>query len=280
MRGDPVFSSAAESDLDVLWPAVSAAHLFPNRAAFADFHGKNPWRVQFAKDGTAAIVEPWREHLDILAIRGLWVNSRRFVESIGALRELASGKGFGRLLSPLIAHEARGPYERAGLRPLEPLVSFRAQAGLLAGLPVTVPTGVTLRPAHHEDLAAIARIDDACFEPFWAYEPARLAEMLSSDIASVARLEGEVIGYTLSTVERGSGTLGRIAVAPGHRGSGIGYALLADAARALAAAGAQSVSLCTQQANTTARALYERAGMRLIPGKLIFLMGDTGSGGR
>lgn len=274
------FRQADATDLDVLWPAVSAAHLFADYAAFSEFHARDPWRVRFAPDGTAAILEPWRENLDILAIRGLWVSSRRFVESVLALGEVAARQGFGRLLSPLIAHEARGPYERAGLRSLEPLVSFRATAVALAGIPDRVPAGVILRRGVIDDLGAILRIDAACFDPFWAYGQTRLAGMLGTDLVSVAELDGQVIGYTLSTVERGSGTLGRIAVAPEHGGLGAGYALLADSAHTMAEAGAHSVSLCTQQANVTAQALYIRVGMRRIPGKLVFLMGDTGSGGR
>lgn len=280
MTDHPTFGQAGSSDLDVLWPAVSAAHLFIDRAAFQDFYARDPWRVRLTPDGTAAILEPWRDNLDILAVRGLWVSSRRFVESVRALGEVAARQGFGRLLSPLVAHEARGPYERAGLRSLEPLVSFRATADALAGIPDRIPAGVRLRPGVVDDLGAIVRIDAACFDPFWAYGETRLAGMLGTDLASVAELDGRVIGYTLATVERGSGTLGRIAVAPEHRGLGAGYALLADSARTMAEAGAHSVSLCTQQANATAQALYIRAGMRRIPGRLVFLLGDTGSGGR
>ncbi|MHB9002595.1 MAG: GNAT family N-acetyltransferase, partial [Coriobacteriia bacterium] len=89
-----------------------------------------------------------------------------------------------------------------------------------------------------------------------------------------------VIGYTLSTVERGSGTLGRIAVTPGHRGTGVAYALLIESVREMTEAGAHTVGLCTQQSNAAAQALYARVGMRQVPGRLLFLIGDADSGGR
>ncbi|PKQ29691.1 MAG: hypothetical protein CVT60_04095 [Actinobacteria bacterium HGW-Actinobacteria-10] len=280
MSRDPTLRAATRPDLRVLWPAVSAARLFPDPHAFERSWERDSWRVRLAANGTAAVVEPWRDHLDILAIRGLWASGSGFSGALAELRELAASRGFDSLLSPLIAYEARGPYERAGMRLLEPLVSFRAPAEKLVGMPYALPSDTVVRTARPDDLDAIIRVDAECFEPFWAYGPERLAELLATDIAQVAALKGVVIGYTLSTVDRGSGTLGRIAIAPGHRGSGIGHALLLGSARVLAAAGAHSVSLCTQQANVAAHALYAGAGMRRLPGKLVFLMGDTGSGGR
>ncbi|MHB9004470.1 MAG: hypothetical protein ACYC6C_10480, partial [Coriobacteriia bacterium] len=190
MSRDSTLQPATNSDLEVLWPAVSVAHLFPDRAAFEREWECDPWRVRLSADGTAAVVERWRDHMDVLAIRGLWVSSKRFDAALQELRRLAASQGYASLLSPLITHEARAGYERAGMRPLEPLVSFRASVEKLACAPDRLPTGVTVRHARAEDLEAVSRIDTESFEPFWAYGTTRLGAMLGTDIAQVAEFGG------------------------------------------------------------------------------------------
>jgi predicted GNAT family N-acyltransferase len=74
----------------------------------------------------------------------------------------------------------------------------------------------------------------------------------------VVALEGErVVGTCRVLVGDGIGRLGRMAVEPELRGTGIGTALLEEAHRQSAAAGAERVRLHAQVA---ARSLYERAG--------------------
>jgi predicted GNAT family N-acyltransferase len=73
----------------------------------------------------------------------------------------------------------------------------------------------------------------------------------------VAIRAGEVLGTCRVLVEDGVGRLGRMAVEPEERGRGIGAALLIEAERAAAAAGARRMRL---HAQTGARSLYARAG--------------------
>lgn len=269
------FRAALSPELDVLWPAARAAHVFPGRDEFERFHAEEPWRVRVGDKGSAAILERWREHLDILAMRAIWASSGSLVDAIADLRTLAGDRGFSRLLSPLVVQEARGPYLRAGFEQIERLVAYRVPASDVADRAPAAPEGVRLRVAEARDLAAIDEIDRGCFEPFWAYGPGRLSALLATEIVTVAESSDGVIGYTLSTIERGSGTLGRIAVSADHRGRGIGSALLGGSMRALVRSGAGSIGLCAREANTTARAMYRAAGMRELPGKLVFLSGET-----
>lgn len=74
----------------------------------------------------------------------------------------------------------------------------------------------------------------------------------------VVALEGErVVGTCRVLVEDGVGRLGRMAVEPELRGAGMGAALLEEAHRQSAAAGAERMRLHAQLA---ARNLYDRAG--------------------
>ena len=280
MTIDRVLAPAASSDLDALWPAVRAAHIFPDRAAFDDFYVQGPWRVLLGSRGAAAVVERWRDHLDILAIRGVWASSRDLPGTLSDLRSLAGRHGYAQMLSPLVSLEGTRVYERAGLHALERLVAYRASADVVSRMNPGAQSDAALRIGCADDLPAIDAIDRACFAPFWAYGPVRIAEALAAQQIAVAELAGQVIGYTLSTVERGSGTLGRIAVLEAHRRRGVGAALLVRSAMALVDAGAGAVSLCTQEANATARSLYTRFGMREVPGKLLFLIGDVQDEGR
>ena len=82
----------------------------------------------------------------------------------------------------------------------------------------------------------------------------------------MAESGGEVVGYTLCTVRRGEGSLGRLAVRPELQGQGIGAVLLEDAVAYLERAGADRVTLCTQAENVRSRRLYAHAGFREVPG--------------
>ena len=73
----------------------------------------------------------------------------------------------------------------------------------------------------------------------------------------VAVRDGQLIGTCRVIVEDAVGRLGRMAVEPELRGQGIGAAILDEAERASAAAGAGRMRL---HAQLQARSLYERAG--------------------
>ena len=71
-------------------------------------------------------------------------------------------------------------------------------------------------------------------------------------------LDGErVVGTCRVLLENGVARLGRMAVEPGHRGRGIGTALLAHADHTMRDAGAERIRL---HAQTESRGVYDRAG--------------------
>ena len=69
--------------------------------------------------------------------------------------------------------------------------------------------------------------------------------------------EGRVVGTCRLLLDQGTAKLGRMAVAPSHRGRGLAGALLAEAD---VQAGRRAATRIALAAQLTARALYERAG--------------------
>lgn len=265
---------ATAAELDPVWPAVRAAHIFADRAAFLKHHAEAPWRVRVSATGAAAVLERWRDDSDILAIRGLWCARRAIPELLDDLARTARSQGFERLLSPLVSEDMADEYlKRMSIS--QRLVSLRADRRAAESMHADAPAGVTLRRSSAGDIEALDRIDRACFDGFWAYGAARIGHYIAEERVCVAESEGVPIGYTLCTVERGSGTLGRLAVDPGHRRRGVGALLVADAVRAMRADDAASVTLCTQRENSGARALYRAMGFRELAGELALLLADV-----
>jgi ribosomal-protein-alanine N-acetyltransferase len=120
---------------------------------------------------------------------------------------------------------------------------------------------VNLRPATLDDLAAIQEIDHTAFVPVWqnsiecleyAYRQAALA--------TVAELDGQLIGYQISTPSHLGGHLARLAVLPAFQGQGVGYALLGDLLNQFMRRGARQVTVNTQFDNRISQTLYHKAG--------------------
>ncbi len=267
---------ASDVDAGRMWPVVRKAHLFDTVARYEEFRAEGPWRIQVSGNGEAAVLERWRDHLDVLAIKGMWCTADRMPVLIDELTDVAAGQGFGRLLSPLVSADVAPAYEAGGMRPFEHIVVLRRDriAGDVASMPA--PAGTCIRPATPLDLDALLDLDATCFDEFWRYDVAKVQRHFAEDRLMVAEKDGVVIGYTLATVIRESATLGRLAVSPACRGQGIGAALLSDALGYFARAGADSVTLCTQEGNSVSRRLYFSAGMRELPARLLFLIRDVG----
>lgn len=267
--------AATGLETERLWPVVKAAHLYPDRAAFLAARDAAPWRVRIDSMDRAAVLERWRPHLEIMAIKGVWAPARDLQGVVEGLAAVARAQHLSQIMSPLISENVAGPYVRAGMAPHAPIVALRIEGRQAAAASATAPAGIRIRPAVAADLPGLVAADGACFEPFWAYDPERLANALNGERVVIAESENGVIGYTLCTVERGSGTLGRLGVVPQARGEGVGAALLAEALRHMARSGAGTISLCTQEENAASRSLYTRLGLRELPGRLLLLLGDA-----
>jgi len=152
---------------------------------------------------------------------------------------------------------------------VEALVAYAAAASWKVQVS---PEGMTLREGSRDSIAAVLAVDHACFEPLWAYDRRLLAGYLEADrFVEACATDGELVGFTLTGVEAGQGSLGRLAVAPALRRQGLGTILVEDAIRALAWQGVGYVTLTTQVENAAARALYASCGFYELPGTLVAL---------
>jgi ribosomal protein S18 acetylase RimI-like enzyme len=266
---------ARDDEVERLWPAVSAARLFATPGDFERFRAAGPWRVLIDEQGRAAVLERWREHLDILGMKGVWCAEKDLASVIDDVGSIAREHSLGRIMSPLIADDMSGPYRAAGMEVHESIVALRADARSLPQVSPEVPEGYRLLLADPGDEDALRLVDEACFPPFWRYGSAAIARMPDEGRVLKATRSEQVIGYTWCTMDRGIGTLGRLAVLPDHRREGVGGAMLSDALGYLARNGADVVSLCTQEDNAASRALYRRVGLRELPGRLVFLVSEV-----
>jgi ribosomal protein S18 acetylase RimI-like enzyme len=146
---------------------------------------------------------------------------------------------------------------------------------------------IVIRPARSADTPTLGRLGTMLVRLHYEFDPRRFmaprpgmesgyGSFLASQITSrdalvlVAERDGEVIGYTYSTVEgpdwmslRGAaGVLQDIIVDPAHRGNGAGKLLLTSTLAALKERGAPRVVLETAYANEPAQRLFEGAGFR------------------
>jgi len=100
----------------------------------------------------------------------------------------------------------------------------------IKGLPEDAPEkSILVRPLNYDDLEEVERIDRESFSPIWVNSRSYLEiAFRQSLIATVAQIDGEVVGYQISTSSPVGGHLARLAVAPTLQGHGIGYAILFD----------------------------------------------------
>lgn len=274
----PAPRQATEIEARELWPAVRADRLFDTADQFAEYCSAAPWCIRVSDRGEAAVLGIWREHLDVLAMRGVWCSSHRLSAFTDDARDMASGRGFGRVLSPLLPIALLGPYRKQGMCVGQRITPIQGHPrGVLHADP---PIGVRMRAGRSADLESLAELDAQCFDGFWRYGVAELRDLFAHERLMVAETdEGQLIGYTLATANRGAATLGRLAVSPAVRRSGLGRALVYEVAQWADDAGAHTISLCTQEENTAARGLYAAVGLTEVSEPYGFAIGDVAGKG-
>lgn len=121
------------------------------------------------------------------------------------------------------------------------------------------PPDLQVRPATPADVDLILAVDHAAFTPLWWYSHKILNRALNlAHSLDVALVEGEFVGYQLSTLRHGRGHIVRLAVHPHWQRRGIGGRLLSGALRALDGDRAESVTVNTQVNNQASLRLYQR----------------------
>jgi len=126
------------------------------------------------------------------------------------------------------------------------------------------PTGVVVRPMSLDDIGAVEAVDAVAFAPLWRNSRASLELAYRQAIlASVAVMDGQIVGYQISTATPVGGHLARLAVLPHLQGQGIGSQLLNDLLQQFKRRNAQKITVNTQRDNGASLRLYQKAGFYL-----------------
>jgi ribosomal protein S18 acetylase RimI-like enzyme len=121
--------------------------------------------------------------------------------------------------------------------------------------------GLDIRPVRVEDIPYLAQIEEAAFTPLWRHSASGLAAARRQAVSfDVALLQGELVGFQLSTSAEGVAHLARLTIAPSVQQQGVGSALLAHAIQGYERRHLHSVSLNTQVDNVVSQRLYEKFG--------------------
>ncbi len=125
-------------------------------------------------------------------------------------------------------------------------------------------SSVKLRPATSADVAALTVVDNAAFAAPWQYSKNVIQQaMYHASLITVAELDGEIVGYQLSSGGRSGGHLARLAVLPRLQGRGIGRALVAHVVEYFEKRGAPLITVNTQRDNASSLAVYRAFGFDL-----------------
>ena len=120
---------------------------------------------------------------------------------------------------------------------------------------------IHIRIMQKADLETVKKIDHASFEPLWRNSLDGIQHSFDqSAYATVAVLNGKVVGYQICTQSPFSAHLARLAVLPGNQRKGIGYALVYDLIEYFTANKIYQISVNTQNNNFSSLSLYEKIG--------------------
>jgi ribosomal-protein-alanine N-acetyltransferase len=129
--------------------------------------------------------------------------------------------------------------------------------------PLKSPTMFKIRKMEQEDIPGVALIDCAAFDLLWQNSPAALVKAFSQAAhATVVDINGEIVGYQITTRNPFSGHLARLAVLPKLQRNGIGSALIIDMLHQLTRMGVRTISVNTQSDNFESLALYRKHGFK------------------
>jgi [ribosomal protein S18]-alanine N-acetyltransferase len=140
------------------------------------------------------------------------------------------------------------------------VVTLRRQGN---DLPEPVITPVEIHPLELDNLEPAILVDHTAFAPPWQLDTNDLYQAVRlSDSATIAALNGEVIGYQVSTRYRETGHLARLAVMPQQQGKGVGGALLRHMIESFLRKRVFTVTVNTQLSNVQSQRLYEYYSFR------------------
>jgi ribosomal protein S18 acetylase RimI-like enzyme len=123
---------------------------------------------------------------------------------------------------------------------------------------------IQIRPMLEADLPAVAAVDSAGFDRLWKNSLDTLRFGFSqAGFACVAQIDGEIVGYQISTRNSLGVHLARLAVLPQQQRKGIGYFLVQELLHQARSTGLYRLTVNTQNDNHASLALYQKMGFVL-----------------
>jgi len=123
---------------------------------------------------------------------------------------------------------------------------------------------IFVRLMEPDDLPVVAGIDQAAFEPIWQNSLRQVEQSYEqAAFATVAELEGAIVGFQISTLNLFAAHLARLAVNPALQGRHIGVTLLHDLVLRCRTERLWQITINTQDDNQSSLALYQKTGWAL-----------------
>lgn len=127
-----------------------------------------------------------------------------------------------------------------------------------------LPREIMIRTMEPNDLNAVSELDQLAFAREWVISKASLeCAYYSAAHATVAELDGVIIGYELSTSNHLSAHLTRLAVHPGYKHAYIGLSLAQNMLIYFSSRDFNQITVNTQDDNTASINLYQKLGFKL-----------------
>jgi|GEM_PF-176579 len=205
--------------------------------------------------------ERWAD-LSLAAVAPDYLHSRMLTTLLEAALSALRANGVTGLVCLTNEGWLRDGLSAAGFVQVDRVISYVHNSHGITPAPTAV---ASLRSVGGPDADVLLSLNAAAFEPFWVYDDATvLSWIFTSDHAMLAELEGQVVGFALTTWNHDTdyAYLIRVAILPACQGRGIGRQLVADALQYARNAGAGGLALNTQATNVVSRHVYESLGFR------------------
>lgn len=124
-----------------------------------------------------------------------------------------------------------------------------------------VPSHIEIRQVRRRDLPAVEMVDHAAFAPYWQMTQDDLHEVMRHAAwFTVASIEGQIVGYQVSTTFANIVHLARLATLPTYQRQGVGGALVTSLITRFSG---RPITVNTQHSNLASQRLYEKLGFHL-----------------
>jgi ribosomal-protein-alanine N-acetyltransferase len=144
---------------------------------------------------------------------------------------------------------------------VQEVVQLRWASNNLNRLEKKWPEELSIRPMTYCDINTVTEIDQACFSFVWKQSQDVIRRAFEqSSYTTAAILNGEIVGFQISTSHKAIAHLARLAVLPKFQGQYIGQALVQNMLRHYQRPWIREITVNTQHDNQVSLRLYHKMG--------------------